>query len=146
MRKTSEGFGKGKEGTNCRQKTEIAALKILELEKPVEKLLGTELKVLLLFYEHKKKEINTMNVSALKEALKVQREKDTAPNEYKKWDVEDEFELNRLKVTDNIDIMDTAVGRHKQNLVIESNQMYTNMSQEEKDKFNRDLGRMLTTQ
>ena len=87
-----------------------------------------------------------MNVSALKEALKVQREKDTAPNEYKKWDVEDEFELNRLKVTDNIDIMDTAVGRHKQNLVIESNQMYTNMSQEEKDKFNRDLGRMLTTQ
>ena len=121
------------------EETEKAALNILELEKPVAKLVGTQLKVLLLFYGHEKKEINTMNVSALKKALIVRREKDTAPKEYKKWTETDEDELNRLKVTDNMDVMDTAVGRHKQTLVIESKQMYASMSQEEKDKFNRDL-------
>ena len=80
-----------------------------------------------------------MNVSALKKPLVVQREKDTAPKEYQKWTARDKDKLKQLKMTDDIYIMDTAVGRHKQNLVIESKEMYRKMSQEEKDEFNRDL-------
>ena len=103
-----------------------------------------ELKILLLFYGWTKGTINGKqgsipSVHALRKLYVKERELNNPPSQFEKWTKEDEAKLNRLKDISSMTLMDTAVGRHKQNLVIESKQMYTNMSQEEKDKFNRDL-------
>ena len=123
---------------------ETKAFAIIETEKTPAQMKKDELKILLLFYGYAKSTINGKqgripSVKALRNIYAHERKNNNQPMQFQKWTAEDEAKLKQLKDISSMTLMDTAVGRQKQNLRIETREMYRNMSQEEKDDLKKEL-------
>ena len=111
-------MGKDKESRLAAEQIEADALAILQREPEVsttktsKKMIGPEIKTLLLFYGVEKKDIKK-KVPEMRDQLKKIMEDDKIPKQYKKWTQEEEEKLTSLGDDVPIDLEDTAWGRER---------------------------------
>ena len=112
-KKKEKVLEKEKKERKMSEKVETAALAILETGKPIEKLLGKELQILLAFYRVESKRRSGKAVSALRAMYAKLKEENAKPLQYKKWTEADEDRLVALR-ENNVDMKDTALGRYNE--------------------------------
>eukprot|EP00531_Pseudo-nitzschia_arenysensis_P016624 CAMPEP_0116135074 /NCGR_PEP_ID=MMETSP0329-20121206/10996_1 /TAXON_ID=697910 /ORGANISM="Pseudo-nitzschia arenysensis, Strain B593" /LENGTH=166 /DNA_ID=CAMNT_0003629849 /DNA_START=54 /DNA_END=554 /DNA_ORIENTATION=+ len=110
------------------------AIAILEKNPPIGSLRGQDLRTLLSYHGIMRSK-QGKNVPQLREKYTEIKKKNIEPLRYEKWLASDEAALEHLKRTDDIDLMDTALGRRQQNLEIETREMVRKMTPEKKQAF-----------
>ena len=130
---------KNKELRETAEKREKEGFVVVEKEIEIEKMKKPELESLLLWYGIKKTDHG--NLPEMKARWKKIRHDNTPPPTYKKWTEEDERGLTKLE-TEEIDMVDTALGRLRKLKKLEMEAAYKAMNGQERSDFMQQLGRM----